>query len=175
MQNRGRGDTIIEVMFATAVAGLIIVLSMAVMNRGVATAQMSLEHTLVRQAMDGQADALRYIRDTADDGSSESTELWEEIKNKAITGDATDFSQECDPTNTSANNFYIKTSNPLSVEQYTNTGANPFAEPNNGLWIEAVKPSTPNSRFIDFHIRACWDPPFSGPKASIGTIVRLYD
>ena len=29
--------------------------------------------------------------------------------------------------------------------------------------------------FIDFYIQACWPPPFEGPNARTGTIVRLYE
>ncbi len=56
-----RGDTLIEVMFAFSVFALVAVGSLAVMNRGIATAQQSLEITLVRAQMDAQAEAIRYI------------------------------------------------------------------------------------------------------------------
>lgn len=154
-----RGDTIIEVMFATAIAGLIIVLSMAVMNRGVATAQMALEHTLVRQYIDGQADSLRYIRDTADAGSPAGKAMWDELKEL--------------PSNQP---FYIKINESnIEIEEYNGTllgNTDPFAVPGQGISIMAHKPA---ERYIDFHIKAEWEPPFSGPQASIGTIVRLYD
>lgn len=56
-----RGDTLIEVMFAFAIFALVAVGSLTVMNRGIATAQQSLEITLVRAQMDAQAEAIRYI------------------------------------------------------------------------------------------------------------------
>ena len=58
---RQRGDTIVEVLFAVAVFAMVAVGSMAIMNQGTATAERSLEITLVRQQIDAQAEAIRYI------------------------------------------------------------------------------------------------------------------
>lgn len=55
------GDTLIEVMFAFAIFALVAVGSLTIMNQGIATAQRSLEITLVRAQMDAQAEAIRYI------------------------------------------------------------------------------------------------------------------
>ena len=66
MQLRARsdsGDTIVEVLFAVVVFALVAVGSMAIMNQGTATAERSLEITLVRQQMDAQAEAIRYIHE----------------------------------------------------------------------------------------------------------------
>lgn len=56
-----RGDTIIEVLFAVAVFSLVAVGCLSIMNQGTATAQRSLEVTLVRQQIQAQAEALRYM------------------------------------------------------------------------------------------------------------------
>jgi type II secretory pathway pseudopilin PulG len=56
-----RGDTIIEVLFAVTVFALVAVGSLSIMNQGTASAQRALEITLVRQQMDGQAQAIRYV------------------------------------------------------------------------------------------------------------------
>lgn len=62
MRLRGqRGDTIIEVLFAVTVFAMVAVGSLSIMNQGTAAAQRALEITLVRQQMDGQAQAIRYI------------------------------------------------------------------------------------------------------------------
>lgn len=60
-QSKERGDTIIEVMFAFAIFALVAVGSLTIMNQGIATAQRSLEITLVRAQMDAQAEAIRYV------------------------------------------------------------------------------------------------------------------
>jgi hypothetical protein len=50
-----------------------------------------------------------------------------------------------------------------------------------GIWIEGIRSQAngdsnqTNTRFIDFHIRACWENPGQGPPMTIGTIVRLYE
>lgn len=56
-----RGDTLIEVLFAVAVFAMVAVGSLSIMNQGTSTAERSLEITLVRQQMDAQAEAIRYI------------------------------------------------------------------------------------------------------------------
>lgn len=56
-----RGDTIIEVLFAVTVFAMVAVGSLAIMNQGIASAQRSLEVTLVRQQIDAQAEAIRFI------------------------------------------------------------------------------------------------------------------
>jgi len=61
MRLRQRGDTIIEVLFAVTVFAMVAVGSMAIMNQGTATAQRALEITLVRQQIDSEAQAIRYI------------------------------------------------------------------------------------------------------------------
>lgn len=58
-----QGDTIVEVLFAVVVFALVAVGSMSIMNQGTATAERSLEITLVRQQMDAQAEAIRYIHE----------------------------------------------------------------------------------------------------------------
>jgi type II secretory pathway pseudopilin PulG len=56
-----RGDTIVEVLFAVAVFAMVAVGSLSIMNQGTATAERSLEITLVRAQIDAQAEAIRYI------------------------------------------------------------------------------------------------------------------
>lgn len=175
MIRSNKGDTIIEVMFATAVASLVIVLSMAVMNRGVATTQMAIEHTFVRQGIDGQAEALRYLRDNQNDTINNTAVAWDRILSPTYlqtTNDAQDFGT-CSFQPGKA--FYIDTNenNPTTMVKNAsiNVSGEVFATAGRGMWVEAI--SSSGSKFVDFHIRACWDPPFSGPKATMGTIVRL--
>jgi type II secretory pathway pseudopilin PulG len=61
VRRREGGDTIIEVLFAVTVFALVAVGSLSIMNQGTAAAQRALEITLVRQQMDAEAQALRYI------------------------------------------------------------------------------------------------------------------
>ncbi|MDR2063876.1 MAG: type II secretion system GspH family protein [Candidatus Nomurabacteria bacterium] len=59
---RKRGDTVIEVIFATTIFGLIAVISISLMNSGISTAQAAVELTLARNEIDAQAEALRFIQ-----------------------------------------------------------------------------------------------------------------
>lgn len=56
-----RGDTLIEVLFATAVFSLIAVGGLSIMNQGTAASQRALEITLVRNEIDSQAETLRFL------------------------------------------------------------------------------------------------------------------
>lgn len=166
-----KGDTIVEVMFATAITGLVIVIAMAVMGRGIATAQMAVEHTMVRQGIDGQAEALRYLRDNKAD---ETSTAWGAVLSRVSTGSGGGSFGDCSKP---LNAFYINTTTLPATNMVQNasaevSGGEVFATPGRGMWIDARQPSA-SSRFIDFHIVACWEPPFSGPDATIGTIVRL--
>lgn len=85
-----KGDTIVEVLFAVAVFAMVAVGSLAIMNGGIATAQRSLEITLVRQQIDAQAEAIRYIHKayvaSYQQGASAPTGLageWVKMTNKA--------------------------------------------------------------------------------------------
>ena len=59
-----RGDTMIEVLFAIAVFGLVSVISIAVMNSGVYTAEATLELSMARNEIDAQSETLRFIHNS---------------------------------------------------------------------------------------------------------------
>lgn len=80
-----RGDTIIEVMFAIAIFGLVAILSIASMNRGVITAETTLETTTAREELNAQAEALRFMHISLDAGGMD---LWNELTRGAISADA---------------------------------------------------------------------------------------
>lgn len=56
-----RGDTLIEVLFAISIFSLVAVGGLSIMNQGSGTAQRALEITLVRNEIDSQAEALRFL------------------------------------------------------------------------------------------------------------------
>ena len=57
-----RGDTLIEVMLAVGIFSMVAVAVVAVMSGGTSSAQTALETTLTREAIDAQAEALRFIQ-----------------------------------------------------------------------------------------------------------------
>jgi type II secretory pathway pseudopilin PulG len=199
-----RGDTIIEVLFAIAVFALVAVGGMSIMNQGTATAQRSLEITLVRQQIDAQAEAIRYIHQAyvaAYQQGGTPTGIAAEWPKMASTsgkgaGGASEFGQVAGttcPVSVPGEKPFI-----LNARRATVWGQTPAMVPTEGatlppfahviynsdssinaaygLWIEAV-PSigTDGPGFVDFHIRACWDSPGATVPVTLGTIVRLYE
>jgi type II secretory pathway pseudopilin PulG len=194
-RQKERGDTIIEVLFAITVFSLLAVGSMAVMNQGTAAAQRSLELTLVRQQIDSQAEALRYLQASYVAAFASSIPYtptspagqWAEIVSSTPMGAGATSYGTCTPP-TSA--FAIDTQ---AARVKSGTGI--FAAPDTyarvlrdasggfdkaaGIWIEAVKSTGFNNPaeapYLDFHIRACWDGPGLEAPMTTGTIVRLYE
>lgn len=58
------GDTIIEVLFAITIFSLVAVGGLSIMNQGITTSQRALEITLVRQEIDAQSEALRFLNNS---------------------------------------------------------------------------------------------------------------
>lgn len=200
-RTRQRGDTLIEVLIAISVFSLLVIGALAIMARGSAAAQVSLETTLVRQEIDAQAESLRYLHDSyvAAYGSTipagSAAARWQSLMaNNALvsTAPASDFSQKgtttcpAGPTN---RRFII---NPNFTRVVVDGASNPFVQASSyaqvtgdtmagtkarGMWIEAVKSPNQdgNIGYVDFHIRACWTNSGSQVPITTGTIVRLYD
>ncbi len=194
-----RGDTIIEVMLAFVVFSLIAVAGISLMNKGAATAQNALEVTLVRQQIDAQAEALRYVRDMAQLEKSQLAQTqWKKLTDHVGAGglavpDASSFGVSeagmCPLVPDSA--FFMNAHEGGVIDNSDNSriissnsdGSTPYARVvyetseaipvrSSGLWVEAVKKNT-DQDFIDFHIRACWHTPASSVPATLGTIVRM--
>lgn len=190
-----RGDTIIEVLFAITVFSLLAVGSLAIMNQGTSAAQRSLELTLVRQQIDSQAEALRYIQTSyvtayvgsgTYDPNSAAAEWRKVVDTKAHDGNATPFGSVCTAP---AGAFVINTQT-AKVDDTHFTPADTYAHVSYkqslseidraaGIWVEAIKSKNFNdpttAPYVDFHIRACWDGPGLNVPMTTGTIVRLYE
>lgn len=172
-----RGDTLIEVVFATAVLALIIVLSLSIMNAGTAQSERAVEGTFVRQSIDSQTEMLRYARDAYVNKDAGGLTLWTKIKAQRIPTPL-NFSALSSPdgcTQQSAHKaFWMVTSgNKVDIATTGFTQPATYAAPGNGIWIE-VTPTDANANYLDFYIYACWDSPGNSPKATTGTVVRLY-
>lgn len=187
--NNQRGDTLTEVMFATAVAALVIVLSLAAMNRSFAETQMSVETTFVRQSIESEAELLRFLRDEyKSDPGSDNGKAWKEIVAQAkpsASSFGTCYNKDtAQAINLPQKSFFVdmaitddKTIDSVALHTNGSDFQRPqtFADIGNGLWVEAVKGhENKGVTYLDLHIRACWEPPYSGPEATLGTIVRLY-
>lgn len=201
---KNRGDTLIEVLFAVAVFSFIAVGGLSIMNQGMATSQRALEISLVRNEIDSQAETLRFLNasyvSAYQTGVNYSADTpagqWSIItSNLATTDNASDFSMSICPSSSASlrsNSFILNTRSAkvLSLSATNFESAKTFSQViyNNkqvsiaeGVWIEAVKSNNvvgnnqSNSGYIDFNIRACWDSPGQKMPVTIGTIVRLYE
>ncbi len=195
-QRLSRGDTLIEVMFAITIFSMVVVSSVAIMNKGLAAAEQTLGITVTRQLIDSQAQILRMAHDSyvAQYPSSAYTGLaavYNTIESSTYSSNApgSDFigSVSC-PTNVqrgSTKSFVIDPATTQLIAVQTNIppvafpviSGSPTATVQ-GIWVEAVRQdasaNTPIG-YIDFHINACWPGPDSSVPLTIGTIVRLYD
>jgi type II secretory pathway pseudopilin PulG len=161
MRLKEQGDTIIEVLFAVTVFALVAVGSLSIMNQGTATAQRALEITLVRQQIDSQAQAIRYVHQAyvasyQKDGTAPSgiAAEWPKMTSKA-TGKGGSIP-------------------PYAQIRYDD--ASSAVQAAYGIWVEAVPSTNPDGPgFVDFHIRACWDSAGAAAPVTLGTIVRLYE
>jgi len=189
-----RGDTIIEVIIAITIFSLVAVGSFTIMNQGIAASERALEITLVRQQINAQAEALRFMHSSraSTAPSANVVNTWRRL--------TTEFRQSsASPYGTTSNECTISGSRPFvlnartaqiwsgsltasassaSVPPYSqviyNTDSSISAA--YGIWIESVPSGAPVAKpFVDFHIRACWAASGSLRPMTIGTIVRLYD
>lgn len=87
------GDTIIEVVFAITIFCLVAVLSVGLMNEGLRNSESTLELTVVRNEINAQAEALRYIQSnysvqkSLGQNNNQYAGLWDLIEGKAIEAD----------------------------------------------------------------------------------------
>lgn len=194
------GDTLIEVMFAVAVFGLIVVSSLALMNQGTATSQRSVEITAVRQQIDAQAETLRFLQSayvqayysgitfSATDPASPAKEYYRIIQH--INGSTSTAASELGstPCNRPLRDSFVLNARratlettyglfqaPLTFAQVEYSGANQITA-SRGIWVEGVRSSdSASAGHIDFHIRGCWSAPGMSSPMNLGTIVRLYE
>lgn len=189
-----RGDTIIEVLFATTIFSMIAVGGLSIMSQGTAMAQRALEIGLVRQQIDAQADALRYLNQSyiADFGRNGiATQLWNDVilanaVTQASAFDQTAVGGKCVLPSSAQKPFALNLqkldSTPLlspaaDAGTYARVRYDTPTVTAEGLWVQAVRsPVIPGQTgFYDFHIRACWQSPGQATPMVIGTIVRLYE
>lgn len=195
------GDTLIEVLFAFAVLSLVIVGALSIMNQGAVSSQRSLETTLVREEIDSQATTLRFLHDAyVSKFQSNVTYVvntpagqWVQMAAALTATTSSTFGNitNCpaapqksfilDPTNATFISDTSKLVKATTYAQIQYDAVSGHLQQAQGIWIEAVRSKAEtdqnkkNTRYIDFHINACWDGPGQGIPMTIGTIVRLYE
>jgi type II secretory pathway pseudopilin PulG len=201
---RQAGDTLVEVLFAVTVFSLVVVGSLSLMNQGTAASTRSLQITLVRQEIDSQAEALRFLNssyaaayykgynpDTSDAASNPAEEYFKALTviRAAGASSVSKFGGDGVTCQTPPARSFILNGRLGTYQPYDASKISPadtfsqvvYAGDNSittakGIWIEAVRSTPANgASYTDFHIRACWYPPGTGQSMNLGTIVRLYE
>ncbi len=175
-----RGDTIIEVVLAVTIFSMVAVGALTIMNDGLAMAQRSLETTLVRQQIDGQAEMLRYVHSRAkEDPASSYGAIWKSISDSPATAQSLTKLINADSCPESIDNSFSFAQSPTQQVELTTTSAIPptYAKVNGsvaqGISVQLVRVDGGNA--YDAYIQACWDAPGLKRPMTVGTIARLYD
>jgi len=197
-----RGDTLIEVLFAFTIFSLVVVGAMSIMNQGSVASQRALEITRVRSQIDAQATTIRFLHDAyvanfksgttyaADTPSGQ----WVAMTSGLTATAASSFGGTATCPAAPNGSFILNAASAKYVSGTTgklvaaDTVADVLYDPSlselisaQGIWVEGIRSvavadvNKQNTRYIDFHIRACWDSPGQGPPITLGTIVRLYE
>ncbi|MCL2280988.1 prepilin-type N-terminal cleavage/methylation domain-containing protein [Candidatus Saccharibacteria bacterium] len=199
MNKHQRGDTLVEVLIAITVLGIIVGGVMATMNRSMISILNSAERTATRADINTQTDLLNYVY------RNDKTN-WAMIMNLAYDGNVVDGSAPTEATNRCQLNpggdassavpgsFYlepnIEIDNSVSgitvidnlIEEINGTNRIQRAVTGQGVWIDAVyykqDMKTNQQPYIDFYIKACWTP-LGSTAANVDsqstTVVRIYD
>lgn len=171
-----RGDTLIEVLMAIVIVGVIIVGAMTIMTRGLAAAQVALEHSQVRMSINSQIEMLRYARDTyLSNRTDPSAAQWGAVISGS-NANAITYDSSCNVTSGKQGFYMSKDGSQVTRNTYTPSTPATVAVPGQGLWLESVLSAAGVSpAYVDFVIRACWQGSGSAGGQQTVTAVRLYD
>ena len=181
------GDTLVEVMFSFAIFALVTVSALTLMNQGLASAQRSLEITLVRQQIDSQITMVKHAQQL-------DLDAWKELKAGAANTIASFSDLNSCPSSNQISSYYfisatpdkssvqlnsINTTNYSPAVSYAMVDALSASSPtpkSYGIWMTLVKAEgfTANHAY-DLHVRACWDSAGLSLPVTVGTVARLYD
>lgn len=171
-----RGDTLVEVLMSLAVLSMVIVGAVMLMNRGLQSAQIALEHSQSRQEVNRQIEFLRYLRDqysinsAGTDGST-----WRSI----ITGsNATQTNYDGCSVTAGKTGFYLQRTGGVVQRTNFDSSLSPttHAIAGRGLWVETATSNGVTPAYVDVVVRACWQGTGStGGQQQTVTAVRLYD
>lgn len=199
-----KGDTLIEVIIAITLFGLIAVGAINVMVQGVYATQRALEITLVRQEIDAQTATIRFLHNAyvasyksgiipaESTPSGQWFKMMEYVRTSNLLA-ASEFGSKTTSCSATPKGSFIMNTRQAKVIttsqnliQATLTSKTNYDNTNNlisseGLWIEAIRSpdavggSFSAAGYVDFHIRACWTTSGKRLPSTLGTIVRLYE
>ncbi len=176
---RESGDTLVEVLIATAVLAAAVVGGLGIMNFGFGIILNSIERTQVQAGINSQLSLIQYARDAYVRAGRDGTvaggpSVWQAILDNATNS----YSQGVctgagvPATNTGRNPFYVKDDG-TAYQAGLPVAATDVPIAGRGLWVEAVRP-TPTTNYIDFYVKACWQPSAGTTNQESRSAMRLY-
>jgi len=160
-----RGDTLVEVMLATAVLSLVLAGAFTLANRATRLSQTANERTQVSNLMQRQAELIRAAYDKPDSGFLNSI--------KPLSKENQNFCDLDKGSNPQDNSFYMAEENNKVVlkELKIDNGKIKDANPNDlfDIWVEPVA----KDQVIDFYVYACWEGIGGEARQNSGLVVRL--
>jgi len=186
MKNQ-RGDTIVEVLIATAILAMAVVGGLGIMNLGFGVIMNSIERTQVQAQLNSQIALIQYARDTYVRADRQPTNGGAYIWNRILTTYARTAKNNnvcttngSPATSGSSPAFYINDNDatvsadplPNAALSGTISAATGMPSPGQGIWVEAVRPAGQN--FVDFYVKACWRPISGSVNQESRSVMRLY-
>ena len=172
-----RGDTMIEVLFATVVFALVAILTIALMNNGLSSAISSIELTNARNLINAEAESLRFVHNAvATSGTYKN--LWGSLVANATeepysVDDSTSCEELLEKMSSKYTIFALSTTTPItdSESSITTSETYPYMDDSTSysLWTYARNAGD----VYEFYIVSCWDSVSSSAPNILDTVIRL--
>ncbi len=179
IMNRESGDTLVEVLIATAVLAAAVVGGLGIMNFGFGLILNSIERTQVQAGINSQLSLIQYARDAYVRADRDGTvaggpAVWQAVLDNATSSYSKDVCTGVGvpATNSGRNPFYIKDDG-TAYQAGVPATATSAPTAGSGLWVEAVRPSV-TTNYIDFYVKACWQPSAGTTNQESRSAMRLY-
>lgn len=173
-----RGDTLVEVLMSLVVLSMVIVGAVTLMNRGMQSAQIALEHSQARQEVNRQLELLRYLRDQYSiNAASNDGVTWNSVISTS-NATATDYTGCTVTAGKAGTAFYLDRVGGVVQRVNFDPSLQPvtYATAGRGLWVEADPSTGVSPAYVDLVVRACWrGSGATGGQQQTVTAVRLYD
>lgn len=180
LTRRESGDTLVEVLIATAILASAVVAGLGIMNFGFGIILNSIERTQVQAELTSQISMARYARDAyvaagRSGAGGGAADAWEKLVSGAS---ASASASVCANDPARPTPFYLSldaTGGVARTPTSANAATTAAATAGNGLWVEAVKITTSSGvNYVDVYVKACWSPATGSITQEAKTVVRLY-
>ncbi len=157
-----KGDTLVEVMLATAVLSMVLAGAFTISNRATRINQTANERTTVSNLMQREAELLKAAQ------HQDSVAFWNGMNYEAAENKA--FCDLSTGTDYGDNAFFMQ--NDLTKTTLSPTGSDAYEIDLYDVWIEAVD-ADPNDAYVDFFVFGCWEGIGGQGEQSSGLVLRL--